>query len=168
MALEIVFMQRFMLFLAYPVYSVAVVLTSFLTFSGLGSLAASRFTGSAARNVTLAAAGIAAVSAIYLAALGPLFDALAGLPDAAKIALSITGLGPLAFCMGIPFPLGLQNAANRSDALLPWAWGINGCASVLGATLATVSSIHLGFPAVVLLALACYGLATLAIRPIGV
>jgi hypothetical protein len=50
---------------------------------------------------------------------------------------------------------------------LPWAWGINGCASVLGATLATVSSIHLGFPAVVLLALACYGLATLAIRPIG-
>lgn len=167
MALEIVFMQRFMLFLAYPVYSVAVVLASFLTFSGLGSLAASRFTGSAARNVTLAAAGIAAVAVIYLAALGPLFDALAGLPDAAKIALSITGLGPLAFCMGIPFPLGLQSAANRSDALLPWAWGINGCASVLGATLATVSSIHLGFPAVVLLALACYGLATLAIRPIG-
>ncbi len=165
MFLEIVFMQRFMLFLAYPVYSVAVVLTSFLFFSGLGSCAAGRLTGHAARNVAVAVAGIAAVAAVYLAVLGPVFDALAGFPDAAKIALSVVGLGPLAFCMGIPFPLGLQAATNRSDALLPWAWGINGCASVLGATLATVSSVHLGFPAVVMLALTCYGLAALAIRP---
>ena len=165
MFLEIVFMQRFMLFLAYPVYSVAVVLTSFLFFSGLGSCAAGRLAARSARNVAVAVAGIAAVATVYLAVLGPVFEALAGLPDAAKIALSVAGLAPLAFCMGIPFPLGLQAAANRSDALLPWAWGINGCASVLGATLATASAVHLGFPAVVMMALVCYGLAALALRP---
>ena len=165
MFLEIVFMQRFMLFLAYPVYSVAVVLTSFLFFSGLGSCAAGRLAARSARNVAVAVAGLAAVATVYLAVLGPVFEALAGLPDAAKIALSVAGLAPLAFCMGIPFPLGLQAAANRSDALLPWAWGINGCASVLGATLATAGSVHLGFPAVVMMALVCYGLAALALRP---
>ncbi len=35
-----------------------------------------------------------------------------------------------------------------------------------GATLATASSVHMGFPLVVLLALVCYGLAALAIRPL--
>ena len=104
MFLEIVFMQRFMLFLAYPVYSVAVVLTSFLFFSGLGSCAAGRLAARSARNVAVAVAGLAAVATVYLAVLGPVFEALAGLPDAAKIALSVAGLAPLAFCMGSRFP----------------------------------------------------------------
>ena len=99
-------------------------------------------------------------------ALHRVFEALAGFPDGVKIVLSVAWLAPMAFCMGIPFPLGWQAAANRSDALLPWAWGINGCASVMGATLATASSVHMGFPLVVLLALVCYGLAALAIRPL--
>lgn len=167
MFLEIVFMQRFMLFLAYPVYAVAVVLTSFLFFSGLGSYVAGRLTGSPARNMAWAVLGVVCVATLYLPVLQPVFNALAGLPDAAKIVLSIAGLAPLAFCMGIPFPLGLQAAANRSDALLPWAWGINGCASVMGATLATAGSVHLGFSLVVVMALACYGLAALTMRPLA-
>jgi len=36
----------------------------------------------------------------------------------------------------------------------------------MGATLATATSVHLGFPTVVLIALVCYVLATLAIRPL--
>ncbi|MFO7975133.1 MAG: SAM-dependent methyltransferase [Candidatus Hydrogenedentota bacterium] len=167
MFLEIVFMQRFMLFLAYPVYAVAVVLTSFLFFSGLGSYAAGRMTQRPARNVAIAVLGIVCLAALYLLLMQPVFNALAGLPDAAKIVLSVVGLAPLAFCMGIPFPLGLQAATNQADALLPWAWGINGCASVMGATLATAASVHLGFRAAVLIALVCYVLATLIIRPLA-
>ncbi|MEA3365592.1 MAG: SAM-dependent methyltransferase, partial [Candidatus Hydrogenedentes bacterium] len=104
MFLEIVFMQRFMLFLAYPVYAVAVVLTSFLFFSGLGSYAAGGMTERPARNAALAVFGIVAIAALYLLLLEPTFNALAGLPDAAKIVLSMAGLAPLAFCMGIPIP----------------------------------------------------------------
>jgi hypothetical protein len=48
--------------------------------------------------------------------------------------------------------------------LIPWAWGINGCASVIAAVLATLLAIHLGFTAVVLAALLLYGLAAAA-RP---
>jgi hypothetical protein len=49
-------------------------------------------------------------------------------------------------------------------ALVPWAWGINGCASVVSAVLATLLAIEFGFTAVVALAVALYVLAALVWR----
>ncbi|MCH9006138.1 MAG: hypothetical protein IH838_12735, partial [Proteobacteria bacterium] len=63
---------------------------------------------------------------------------------------------PLAFCMGMPFPIGLSRVANNIPDFIPWAWGINGFASVISATLATLLAIEFGFTAVVLLALGLY------------
>jgi len=49
---------------------------------------------------------------------------------------------------------------EATDArLIPWAWGINGCASVTGAVLATLLAIHVGFTAVVVTAMLLYLLA---------
>lgn len=164
MYLEIAFIQRFMLFLAYPVYAVAVVLTAFLVFSGLGSLAANRLPGSPAQRAGRAAAGIALLALCYLLVLPRLFALAAGWPDEAKIPVAVAVLAPMAFCMGIPFPTGLQFVSDRHGALLPWAWGVNGCASVIGATLATFTSVHQGFRVVVLVALATYALAVIALQ----
>jgi hypothetical protein len=50
---------------------------------------------------------------------------------------------------------------------VPWAWAVNGCLSVIGATLATFTAIHLGFTVVVLLALAAYAIAALALQRLG-
>ena len=47
--------------------------------------------------------------------------------------------------------------------MVPWAWGINGCASVVSPVLATLLAVHLGFSAVILLALAIYLVLTLAV-----
>jgi len=58
--------------------------------------------------------------------------------------------------MGMPFPLGLVALAEGAEDLVPWAWGINGFASVVAAILATLLAIHFGFRAVVLLAAALY------------
>jgi hypothetical protein len=46
--------------------------------------------------------------------------------------------------------------------LVPWAWAINGCASVISAVLATLLAIHFGFAAVMLAAIGVYGVAALA------
>ena len=46
-------------------------------------------------------------------------------------------------------------AATRA-ALVPWAWGINGCASVLSAVLAILLAMSLGFNAFVVIAIALY------------
>lgn len=168
MFLEIAFIQRFMLFLTYPVYAVAVVLTGFLVFAGVGSYVADRWLAGgprrvrpppASRLVFLATVAIVAIGIVYLASLPLVFRAAAGWPDAGRITLSLALLAPLAFCMGIPFPAGLQLVSDRRPPLVPWAWGLNGAASVLGATAATLTAVHLGFRAVVVLSFAAYALA---------
>jgi len=39
---------------------------------------------------------------------------------------------------------------------MPWAWGINGCASVVGAVMASLLAMHIGFTALLALALGLY------------
>ncbi len=73
-------------------------------------------------------------------------------------------IAPLAVCMGIPFPTGMMRLAGTGQDTIPWAWAINGCASVVGAVLATLLAIHLGFSVVILLAVLIYGLACAALR----
>ena len=81
------------------------------------------------------------------------------LAEPLRIALAIALIAPLAFAMGMPFPLGLARAAAADASVVPWAWGVNGCASVVGAVLATLLAIHFGFAAVVILAVGLYVLA---------
>ena len=156
--IEIAFLQKFILLLHHPIYAAAVVLGSFLLAAGVGSAYAQRFAGELlARKVAVkAVAVIIMLSLVYLALLGSLMQSAGGWPLVARILLSIALIAPLGFCMGMPFPLGLSALATGPPSLTPWAWGINGCASVMSAVLATLLAIHFGFNAVILLALACY------------
>lgn len=167
MLIEIAFIQKYMLFLGYPVYAVGVVLTGFLAFSGLGSLVAGRLTAYASSRVLVAwgVLAICLVAVLSLVVTPVVFAGAAGWPDPAKIAISLVLLGPLAFAMGIPFPVGMKHIASGPfAALLPWAWGVNGCASVVGATAATLAAVHMGFLAVVFLGLASYLVAAAAFQ----
>jgi SAM-dependent methyltransferase len=169
--IEIAFIQRFTLFLGHPLYAVAVVLAGFLVFAGLGSALSGRLERAAAGRrlgaLTLVVLGIATVGLVYLAVLGAIFAALIALPDWAKIVISLGLIAPLACLMGMPFPLGLARIARESEDLLPWAWGINGCASVVASILATLLAIHFGFAVVVSLALALYLLAPLSLSRVA-
>ena len=163
--IEIAFIQKFVLFLGHPLYAVAVVLSAFLVSAGLGSGFAprlERWYGNGA--IPIAVTGIGAVAVLYLAGLPPLLGWLAPLPQAFKVPAALGLVAPLGFFMGMPFPLGLARIQARSPDLVPWAWGINGCASVISAVLATVVAVHLGFTAVVALAVALYITAALAFR----
>jgi hypothetical protein len=160
MFVEIACIQKFMRFLHYPVYTTAVVLASFLVFAGLGSAWSRRFSARQRyrRGTQWAVGAIALAGAAGLLWLDGLFDCLADWPMAARMLAAGLSVAPLAFFMGLPFPLALGGLGTRAPALLPLAWGVNGCASVLGAVLATLLAIHAGFNAVLLLALALYGL----------
>ena len=165
---EIAFIQRFTLFLGHPLYAVAVVLSAFLVFAGLGSGVSRRLMDrlTAERAIGAAVLGITVVALVYQGALPPLFDALRPAPPAAKAAAAAALVAPLAFCMGMPFPLGLARLAARAPGLIPWAWAINGCASVIGAVLAALLAVHFGFAAVVALAVVLYLVAAaVVIRP---
>jgi SAM-dependent methyltransferase len=155
---EIAFIQKFILFLHHPLYAVAVVLAAFLLFAGAGSLYSQRLARSHA-TVTLPVAAIGVVSLAYLLGLDHVFAPLATLPDSLRVLVSVLLIAPLAFFMGIPFPLGLSRVAAHSPSLVPWAWGINGCASVISAVLATLLAMHFGFSAVIVAAVAIYAIA---------
>jgi hypothetical protein len=153
--LEIGFIQKFILFLHHPLYAVSIVLASFLIFAGLGSL----FCQKKRVLVLWPVAGIVIAGLMYLFALGPIFAATIGLPFGVKAIFSVLLIGPLAFCMGMPFPLALAGVGAETEALIPWAWAVNGCASVVGAVLATLLAIQFGFIFVLVIALILYGLA---------
>ena len=168
MFVEIAFIQKFILFLSHPLYSVAVVLSGFLVFAGIGSGYSKRLVARfESRNfsvVTFVVAIISGISLAYVLILPEVFGRLAGLPDILKVGLSLLVIAPLAFCMGMPFPIGLGSVAKESAAFIPWGWGLNGFASVLSASLATLLAIEFGFTAVILLALALYALAAALFR----
>ena len=157
---EIAFIQKFTLFLSHPLYAVAVVLASFLVFAGAGSACSLRMAERAAardvRPVSIAVAGIVAIAALYLLLLPPLFGRFIGVADSARILISVLLIAPLAFFMGMPFPLGLRRVAERAPDFVPWAWGINGFASVVSAVLATLLAIHFGFTFVIVIAMIIY------------
>ena len=77
-------------------------------------------------------------------------------------------IAPLAFFMGMPFPLGLSRLWLNSPALVPWAWGVNGCASVMSVLLATLIAMNSGFSMVVVAAVLLYfGAAAVFRRPVS-
>jgi spermidine synthase len=153
--LEIAFIQKFILFLGHPLYAAAAVLAIFLVFAGLGSLFARQKQFHVIRPVS----AIFVLGLLLLFFTGTVFKIFGGLAVTLKILVSAIMLGPLAFCMGMPFPLALTAVGGESEGLIPWAWAVNGCASVIAAVLATLLAVQFGFTIVVLVALFLYGVA---------
>jgi hypothetical protein len=81
-----------------------------------------------------------------------------------RIAIALLLIAPLGFVLGMPFPLGLQAAMQRSSALGAWAWGVNGFFTVIGTVLALMLGMTVGFRMVLLLACGCYLVGLLVIR----
>ena len=159
MFVEMSFIQKFLLLLANPTYAVAVVLCAFLLFAGLGSLFSLRLSkiGRLRRHPTAVAIGaLSVIALVYLQLLPPIFHRFLASSDILKITVSIGLIAPLAFFMGMPFPLGISWLQRHEPHLIAWAWGINGYASVVSAILATCLAIAFGFNTVILLAVGVY------------
>jgi len=166
--LEVAFIQKFVLFLHHPVYAVTVVLTAFLVFAGVGSAVSGplgiRY--GARWTVRFSIVTISVLGIVYLLLLDRVFAFMLSAPVWAKIAVATGIIAPLATGMGMPFPQALDRLGHSNPSLVPWAWAINGCASVVSAVLATLLAIHFGFTAVIVSALVLYVL-TLVFFPRG-
>jgi SAM-dependent methyltransferase len=166
MFVEIGLMQRFVLFLAHPAYSIPVVLGTLLLSSGAGSLMAPRLPWPAPQRMRIVLLSLAGLLALLLVVLHPAFDAALGLAFGVRVAISMAMLAPVGFVMGMPFPLGVSAVSDLGAKVVPWAWGINGGTSVLGSVLAIVVAMGTGFTWVLVLSAAIYLVAFFAIRPV--
>jgi hypothetical protein len=151
---EIAFLQKLVLLVHHPTVALALALATFLVGAGLGSAWSSRVAPTRSRHALLmAVAGIVVLGVVCGAVFDTLIGALATWSTVARALVAAMLLAPLAFCMGLPLPLALR---ELDEPLVPWAWGINGCASVVSAALATLLAVDLGFSAVLWIALALY------------
>lgn len=168
MFLEIVLIQRFILFLEHPIYSYSVVLMSVLLFTGIGSLTTKTSRPEHDyRNLRSVLAAVCCLALGYRFALPLLINAEIGQAIAIKIILTALAVAPLSFFMGQAFPLGIK-IINRDAKtyLIPWLWAVNGAASVLASVLAIFFAMYFGFTTVFTLGAAIY-LLTLAIVALG-
>jgi spermidine synthase len=159
--IEIAFIQKFVLFLHHPLYAIAVTLAAFLLFAGAGS----HFSGRLQQrigyyaSIRLAVLVIVGLGLLYNFTLDGLFATFMASATPIKIGIAVVAIAPLAFFMGMPFPLALAYLSENLATLVPWVWGVNGCASVLSAILAMILAMHFGFTIVIISALMLYLLA---------
>jgi len=150
---EITTMQRFVLYLGHPTYSLTIGLSSFLVFSGIGSAFAGRCRAGP-KFARLAAIGVVVLLLLHATVLPWFLRATLDLAEPLRLVLAAAAIAPLAFLMGMPFPTGLSQLAARPT--VAWAFGVNGAASVVASILSIILAMQVGFFWVFLVAAGLY------------
>ena len=159
MFLEMTLLPKYTLLLSHPVYSAAVVLSTILVFAGFGSLCVRRFQSIGSCFIWIPVTAIFLWVGFHAVAGEQLFGWALRWNLWVRIVLAIVQLSVLSFFLGWLFPSGLRAVARIFPSMVPWAWGINGCASVIGAVLGKCLAVSIGFRPVMFAACALYFLA---------
>jgi len=159
LALEMSLMQRFTLIMGDPLLAVAVVLSGFLFFSGCGSLCSNKWVKSPLKAIAVSGLGIALLAPVILFLSQWSLGTVSTWNTAGRFLFTLSLIAPLAFLMGWPFPVGMSLIERLSPNLLPWAWGVNGFASVAAAPLTVLLAMSFGFRLVLSFSVMAYLLA---------
>jgi hypothetical protein len=149
MLIEIVLITKVSKYLANPLYSSSIIITSLLVFSGTGSYL-TEFLVKRGKRISLKKAVsfsilfISCYTLITLLLHDRLYDSMANAPLIIKLSVSILLILPLGLCMGVPFPSGIAVLKKSSDHSIPWAWSINGYFSVIASTGAVLIATNIG------------------------
>lgn len=163
MFVEIIFIQMYTLYFGNPIYSTSTVICFMLVCSGIGSYITqnSKFVHSKSKLIMAVIVILLLIQALILK---EILYATIHYSLSFKILIALILIAPCAFFMGIPFPAGIMKTSDHSPSLIPWAWGINGFASVTATVFATVLAVELGFTAVFFGAALFYSLVIISIK----
>ena len=146
MLVEVALFQKLVLYVGHPTFALSLLLFSLLLGAGMGSLISSRLPDQRLSTGVWVSAATAAASVMVVAMLiestfkGTLSTALE-MPVVPALLLITLGLS-----LGIPFPLSMRlmkQMKRQSD--IPWAWSVNGAASVIGSVLAIMLAMKFGY-----------------------
>ncbi len=157
---EISTIQRFVLYLGHPTYSLSVGLCSFLLFSGLGSSWAGK-KGLGEHGAKKAGFAVVVLLLAQALLLPGILQATLSWSEPLRIVVTMVTIAPLAFAMGIPFPTGLSLLRHEQQGMIGWAFGVNGAASVMASILSIIVAMEGGFFVVTMFAAGLYLLAAL-------
>ncbi len=160
---EIAMMQRFALLLGHPSRSLALVLATLLLFAGIGSHARGRFRVSLRLSLSLLVGAILVAAFVY-----PYLITFAlGWSLTQRAYFTVLLVAPLGFFMGMPFPEGLRMVSEHGSEAVPWMWGVNGGATVLGSVVAIILAMAFNFTTVFVLAALGYFIALALYHRLG-
>jgi predicted membrane-bound spermidine synthase len=165
MAVEIAALLRLQSYLGKPIYGLSVGLFAFLLASGLGSNWTSRLEEARLeRSLRTIVLLLVALGGLFAAGSEPLFASTIAYTLPARIIIAVVAIFPLAYVMGMLFPIGVRLIARDSSDLVPWAWATNGCFSVLGIFSTRILALLFGFSRALILGLAVYLLVLACVR----
>ncbi|MBM3650902.1 MAG: hypothetical protein FJX11_24255 [Alphaproteobacteria bacterium] len=169
---EVGMISHFILALSNATVSASVLITGMLVFSGIGSFYSERYLDRARSVMPKIFLAIFVLLALYAFAIDYALDWIGTLPYALRIVLCLLLILPPAFLMGFPMPTAMTALGRLGkDHMFLWAWGINGCFSVIGAALVPIVATSFGLPAVVLVGAFAYLVALPAffsvLKPLG-
>jgi hypothetical protein len=150
---EIPLVQLYILLIGDATTAFAVVLFAVLLASGVGAIVSPRLPWRAVA-ITLTVVAVA-----YPFLVRALTQLLLPAPLGVRALIGALAIAPLGVLMGVMFPQGVAYLERRAPQLVPWAWGINGTASVISAVLAALLALAFGFSVVLLIGATGYGLA---------
>jgi hypothetical protein len=157
MLIEVSVLQRFVLLLGHPVYSLTVTLFSLLLGTGLGSAWSRKLNeASLRRSGAVGILIVAAIALLFIVAATPVINWAIPFSRVARMVVAVVMLVPIGVALGIPMPTGMRLLSARAPQMLAWAWGMNGALSVLGATLAIFIAMNWGFRITLLTASGVY------------
>ncbi len=162
MLIEVSQMERFIIFLGNPTYSLSVVLFTLLLSSALGSLASEKLDVTS-KWPPAALAVLVAMLTIFGFVTPYAVSHLESAAVPLRVLTAASILFPPGFFMGMAFPSGIKIAAIRCPALTPWLWAINGAASVCASVLAIFIAINANISSSFWMGTACYIVALLSL-----
>jgi hypothetical protein len=163
MLIELTFLKVGILLLGDPIRATAAAVGGFPLLSGIGSAVSGKWESSktVGRRVFPGIALLGAAGFLALFHGAPfLLEKGAGW----RLAAFLASLAPVAFLMGMPFPLALSRMARTDSPAIPYAWGVNGFFSVAGASIASIGALWIGFHATVAAGCILYLLAGIVFR----
>jgi predicted membrane-bound spermidine synthase len=157
---EVGLIAQFIQALSNATVSASVLITGMLVFSGIGSFVSDRFAGRARVTLPRICAVIGLLLITYSALLSPVLNAIGGLPYVLRLVSCFVLIAPPAFLMGFPMATGMGILTRlRKEHMFLWAWGVNGCFSVIGAALVPIVATAFGLTTVIAMAGGAYLLA---------
>ncbi|MBX9944233.1 MAG: hypothetical protein K2Y40_09155 [Reyranella sp.] len=154
---EVGMISHFILALSNATVSASVLITGMLVFSGIGSFFSERYLDRARSFMPKVFLAIFLILVFYAFTIDYALDWIGTLPYVLRILLCLLLIFPPAFLMGFPMPTAMTTLGRLGkDHMFLWAWGINGCFSVIGAALVPIVATSFGLPAVVLVGAVAY------------
>ncbi|MBI4426132.1 MAG: hypothetical protein HY567_01000 [Candidatus Kerfeldbacteria bacterium] len=163
MMVEVSLLERLIIFLGHPVYSLSVVLFTLLLAAGLGSFVSQRLVSNGQNRRRFVVLSTLVAGLVIIGTLvSPAVSWYQASETWVRTVVAVVVLAPMGALMGTAFPLGMQLASQLRPGLTPWLWGVNGALSVTGSVVALVVAVTVGITAAFWTGVASYALAWLA------